>query len=77
MRVSKNIVNPFQDTNSKPDKGNGFLNSYSVCLNMVAQTAKQFDLSVLPKCFDNVFVLTTQKSAEHSLVLKIDIHCVC
>lgn len=25
--VSKNIVNPFQGTNSKPDKGNGFLNS--------------------------------------------------
>lgn len=28
----KNIVKPFQDTNSKPDKGSGFLNSYSVCL---------------------------------------------
>lgn len=44
---------------------------------MVVRTAKQFDLSDFPICSENVFVLTTQKSAEHSLVLKIDIHCVC
>lgn len=50
---------------------------FCVSHNMVAWTAKQFGLSDLPKRFENVFVLTTQKSAEHSLVLKIDIHCVC
>lgn len=44
---------------------------------MVARTTKQFDLSDFPIGSKNVFVLTTQKSAEHSLVLKIDIHCVC
>lgn len=50
---------------------------FCVSHNMVAWTAMQFGLPDLPKCFENVFVLTTQKSAEHSLVLKIDIHCVC
>lgn len=46
-------------------------------LNVVVWTAKQFDLSDFPICSENIFVLTTQKSAEHSLLLKIDIHCVC
>lgn len=50
--------------------------SYFTCLT-TWWYEQQSDLSDLPICSRNGFVLTTQKSAEHSLVLKIDIHCAC